>query len=908
MRVSLFALFGFLAAWVLLGPTMPTAATQKTGPKKPAPKPAALVEARQRLLRGNYEEARKGFEDLAKADEKLQPITAVGLAQIHRLSGEYDQAMAVLDAAKKAAPQNADLLAARADLLYELGRWDDAEKDADDAISKQEYQLLARWTKARILRERGKLTEADGMFRSVVRYYTKRSNDDDDITDAEELLVVAQCGAENARWHNLSKQFSFILNEVIADALKGDKDYWPAELLAGQMLLEKYNRPDAIDAFNKANKLNPKAADPFVGLGEAALVKFDLKEAEGYADQALKQNPKHPGALRLKADIQILAGDFPAAEKLLATAQSVNPRDSATLGRLAALYWMTQRKPQFEAMVKDVESFDAKPGSFYHELAAVLEERKQYTKAEEFYKKAAELRPNLAGPRTGLGMLQMRMGNEPEARKLLDAAFKLDPFNVKVSNSRKVLDHLDKYETIQTAHYELRFDPKTDKVLAAFLAEFLEDTHAMLKKQFSGYEPPSRVLIEVFSTHEMFSGRTVGVPDLHTIGACTGKVVAMASPRAKGVAKPFNWGRVMRHELTHIFNLAQTEFQCPHWLTEGLAVRNENMNRPQSWSQILRDRFAANDLLNLDTIMLGFVRPRSPEEWTLAYCQSQLYVDYVVAAHGEAAIGKLLDGYKTSADNATVLKTALGVDKAAFEAGYRKHVEQVVAGLRSTGKAKPPEMALTFDELTAAVEKNPNDLQLKARLAEASFRRNMVGEAKKLADEVLGKEATHPLASTVRAKLLLRAGDDDGAKAALQNALKGAPDDPKLLMLVARMHLDAKDYASAAQVLEQGRKVAPLDGDWLEQLARVYKASGDKNKLIPVLREWTSQDPDELDGRIQLAKLFVEVGQPAEAEPIARDAIQIDVMSEPARAILLDVLKALKKDAEVQKLEQRFGK
>src|SRR5438477_357447 len=48
---------------------------------------------------------------------------------------------------------------------------------------------------------------------------------------------------------------------------------------------------------------------------------------------------------------------------------------------------------------------------------------------------------------------------------------------------------------------------------------------------------------------------------------------AMVSPTGKGIRKPFNWGRVIRHELVHILDLEQTNFQVPHWLTEGLAGR-----------------------------------------------------------------------------------------------------------------------------------------------------------------------------------------------------------------------------------------------------------------------------------------------------------------------------------------------
>lgn len=855
------------------------------------------AEARQRLLKGNYAEARAAYAKLADGDPNLKPAAAVGTSRAFRAEGEYDKALAAL-----AEPDHPDVRAERADLLFTLGKWEEAAKEADAVLAKNEDHLLARWTKARILRDTGKVAEADKAVRAVVRYYSARSNADNDIVDPDELLIVAHCGAENARWNNLPKQFSFILNTVIADALAADPNFWPAEVLAGQMLLEKFNRPEANKAFDKALAINPKAADALAGKGQAALLRFELKEAEEFADQALKVNPKHPDALRVKAEVYFVAGDWATAEKQLAAARAVNPRDAVTLGRLAACYLLQRRQADYEATVKAAEGFDAKPGVFYYELAECLDGRKRYTQAEGFFQKAMALRPNLAGPRTGLGMLYLRLGREKDGRTLLSKAFDADPFNVRVANSIKVMNHLDKYTTLTTPHYELRYDPALDKVLAEFLAETLEETHAELKRQF-GYEPPGKVLIEVFSTHEMFSGRTVGLPDLHTIGACTGNVVAMASPKAKGVKKPFHWGRVIRHELTHIFNLIQTDYLCPHWLTEGLAVRNEQMARPPGWITVLRDRLELDDLFTLDTVMLGFVRPKGPAEWTLAYCQSQLYVEYLTKTYGEACIGKLLEAYKAGLDTDAALKAACGVDKAAVEKGYKEYVAEVVKPYK---KRTPAEMPQTFEDLQKAHESFPDDPDVAAKLADQLFRRNQPAEARKLADEALAKKPGHPLAAVVKARLLSAAGETDGVQGVLQAALAENPDDPRLLLGAARLATDAKEYKAAAKHLEHGRTVAPLDGDWLEQLARVYKATDETDKLIGVLKELVSQDADELDGRVRLARVSLEANRPEEAEKFARDALHIDVGSEEARKALIEALKGQSKTAEVEKLQKRF--
>jgi uncharacterized protein HemY len=558
-----------------------------------------------------------------------------------------------------------------------------------------------------------------------------------------------------------------------------------------------------------------------------------------------------------------------------------------------------------KSIIAEVEKFNPKPGVFYHELGTSLEERKIYGDAEVYLKKSIELRDKLPAARAGLGMLYLRLGKETEARDLLEAAFKGDRFNVRVANSIKVLRHLEKYETIKTKHYDFRFDPKQDKLLAEFMAEYLEEIHAQLAKDF-GYEPQDRILVELFNNHEMFSGRTVGLPDLHTIGACTGKVVTIASPKGKGILRPFNWGRVIRHELVHIFNLAQTDFLVPHWLTEGLAVRNEGGNRPPSWSAVLRDRFEKNELLNLDNILLAFVRPRNQEEWSLAYCQSHLYVEYLIKTYGIESIGPMLNAFRDGLDTAAALNKVCKVDKDAFEKGYRGYVAEVVKSIPSAGK-REPDKPMTLAELEKAHEKDPDDLDIAARLADQYSRRKRAADGRKLAEQVLEKKPGHPLASIVKARLLATAGDDDGSRQVLEAAIKANPDDPKLILALGRLAIEAKDWARAAELFEKGRKIAPVDGDWLPVLVEIYTKIEDTEKLTDLLKEQVGNDPDDLKNRIKLANLFTSAKKYADAEPIARDAIRIDVTDTEAQKALVEALEGQKKEAEVEMLKKRFG-
>src|SRR5262249_50419219 len=154
-----------------------------------------LKDARQRLLRGNYAEAKELYAELAKKPEHRRAAT-IGRSKPHQAEGEYDSALTAVDAALKQLPKDADLIARRAELLYLRGRWDDADKAAAQAVALNTDHFLARWILGQVLRDRGEITKADEEFRWFVRTYTNRSNMDKDITDPDELLLVGLAGCE----------------------------------------------------------------------------------------------------------------------------------------------------------------------------------------------------------------------------------------------------------------------------------------------------------------------------------------------------------------------------------------------------------------------------------------------------------------------------------------------------------------------------------------------------------------------------------------------------------------------------------------------------------------------------------------------------------------------------------------
>src|SRR5207244_436224 len=150
---------------------------------------------------------------------------------------------------------------------------------------------------------------------------------------------------------------------------KQDDQFLVRWVQAGLLLLEKHNRGEALTAFDKALKINPRAPDAYVGKGLAALTKLELKDAEDFVKRALQTNPRHPAALHLAADMHLASGETAEAVKSLETAKAVNPRDETTLGKLAACLFLQKKQADLDALCAAAEKANPKAGRFYAELA-----------------------------------------------------------------------------------------------------------------------------------------------------------------------------------------------------------------------------------------------------------------------------------------------------------------------------------------------------------------------------------------------------------------------------------------------------------------------------------------------------------------------------------------------------------
>jgi tetratricopeptide (TPR) repeat protein len=371
-------------------------------------------------------------------------------------------------------------------------------------------------------------------------------------------------------------------------------------------------------------------------------------------------------------------------------------------------------------------------------------------------------------------------------------------------------------------------------------------------------------------------------------------MVALTSPTSS-LKQPFHWARVLRHEFVHVINLQQTRFNVPHWFTEALAVRLEDLPRPPAWDSLLARRARQGQLFDLRDINLGFIRPQSSDDWTLAYCQAELYADHLVERFGDGVLAKMLGAYRDGLDTAEAIERSCGVSVEEFEKSYTTFLRELTDELIATGAAREER---SYVELRLNHQANPDDLDTAAELAELHLARKQYPQARTIADKVLGKKPLHPLATYVLARLHLVTGEREEAEKLLAGCLDEKDPEAVVVKLLASLRLQANRPDEAVRLLELGARHYPRDLSWTKSLAAIALKQGEEERLVPYLEQLAAAEGEDLAIRRKLALLAAKRLDPDQAARWATEVVHIDVRDAAAHKLRASSLAALGRHRE----------
>jgi tetratricopeptide (TPR) repeat protein len=662
-------------------------------------------------------------------------------------------------------------------------------------------------------------------------------------------------------------------------AAAADPSSVEARLRAADLLIDRYNAPDARESYQEVLAMAP--GHPRALLGMSRVLSFEGNPGAGdTARRSVAVNPALvPGHLLL-ARMHLEAEAYDSATTAAGRALTVDSTALAAWAVLGSVAWLSGDSAGWRRARTAAARIHRTPADFYAELAEAAARHRRYAAAVTMAEEAVRL--DSLSPRAlgALGTNLLRTGSMAPGRAALERAFALDPYHVWHKNTLDLLDNLDQFRTVRTARFEFVAPDEEVDLLALYLGPLLEEAYDSLARRYD-YRPPTPIRLELYRHHADFSVRTVGLAGLGALGVSFGTVLAMDAPSARSPGD-FNWGSTAWHELAHTFTLGLSGHRVPRWYSEGLSVLEERRARPSWGADVTVEflaAFKAGRILPVSRISEGFVRPRHPAEIGFSYYQASLVCELIETEFGEAALLGLLrayrDGLDTPAAFQRVLRMTPGELDRRFEAWLRERFRTGLAGLDPWRDEEPVAggfVAALLRGRQLLAEGQPDQARAELERAQRLFpeyagagspawdlarihqgRGDLRAAVAELSRITL-QEETALAANTLEAELRGELGDTAGAAAALQRLVWIAPNQ-------VESHVKLAEYA-----------------DGLGQFALAVRERQAVLQLRPA---------DRVAARYQLARALFRAGRMAEARLEVLQVLEQAPGFEPAHELLL---------------------
>lgn len=872
-----------------------------TEPTALAVEPKTLADARALFLQGDYDAAARAYEALRAGPDAARDVTVVlsasiGLADCRIRVGQYEEAGRLLDAAKDDASAAWHYARARLDRL--IGHYDDVIAHAKSAIALQKDHAGARRLLGEMLETLGRRDEAIETYRwfeGQIAQQAELRRDPEWLTDA----AVGFVRYSTLTRTNTVDRTKHALHEMLQPAYERlDRLYWPARVAAGDLLRARFNNSEesgSASDYLAALRIDSNLAEAHVGIGQIALENWGFEEIERRATAAMKVNPNFAPAIHLLAAKLIVERRYSQAIEQVDRALTINPNDLDALAIRAAACACRDDQSCVDATRERVERINPRCATFHRTIGDALSTIRQFADSERFLVRAIELEPTDANARAELGMMYMNWGYEEKARDALDAAWAIDPFNERTKFMLELLEQLQKFAKFETAHFLVKYDPVQDPGLGEYVAGYLEE---MYEEVTGDFETPleEKTIIELFPTHRAFGVRITGKPFIHTIGASTGRVIALASPRkSSDLTGPYNMARVLKHEFTHTVTLAATKNRIPHWFTEGLAVYGEDAPRSFDWCELLADAGRRDRLFTLESVDWGFIRPRRPTDRQMAYAQSEWMCEYLVERFGYGAIQDMINLYRDGKTQPQVFEDRLKLATDQFDREFKQWALKHIAewGFDTS----PPEDP---DDLRAKLDADPKNAALAGRLAKAELDEADFEKASAAAEHALELDADESNGLETLASVLLfttkTAGDpdavrgvDDRALPILERLATARPKSWTAAKFRAEIAVRRKERDIAVDAYKRLQRLCPIDPASWRGLAGLYLEDGKSEDALPQLVELANLEEHDAEVPAQIGRIHKKAGRLRDAQLWFRRAIGINPFSAEFHATLGDV-------------------
>jgi len=563
-----------------------------------------------------------------------------------------------------------------------------------------------------------------------------------------------------------------------------------------------------------------------------AMVETNLSTFVGLAredlNNILAEMPENVHALMLQARMELEVQNTDMARSTLAKAKPlIEARGLPLLGHhaLQASANLLDAKP-IDEWVEKALGINPSYGEIYSTVAHYYIITYRYREAVDLYLKAIKLNPRLASAQRDLGINYLRINNVFGARYHIQKAFDIDPYNAETVNTLRFLDKIDNMRIssvditdpdnpdLLIGRVIIRLDREDADALEPYVQNLAKKAMQVFTKRYN-FQLARPMIVELYHDHDDFGVRTVSTPGIPLAGVAFGYLLAMDSPKARPDGE-YHWGTTLWHEIAHVFTLGATNHLLPRWMSEGLSVYEEWNTGPLVDRSIPIDTLLAitkNELLPVDQLDAGFVRPTYNGQVQVSYTQAGLICDFIASRWGHNALVTMLDQFSNHATTSEALIAAIGMNGAAFDVQFNEHINE-----------KYGEFARSLDDFKIAGRQLGRAIQAEDWVSVTVLARNVI---ERDPTRVGADNAYEVLARSLREQ-----GNEEGAMDTLLNWHKLGGHGVESLRLLVRDLRKRERFDEAAIVMESINWVSPYVVEEHQWLGDYYLEKQETNLAI----------------------------------------------------------------------------
>jgi cellulose synthase operon protein C len=663
------------------------------------------------------------------------------------------------------------------------------------------------------------------------------------------------------RYEEANNEFRLAVSEADNNALYRVR--W------GRLLHERFNNNDAEGLFQEALARDPHNAPAYLGLALVSADGFDNKAIEWDA-KALELDPTLVEAHELMANLEL--EDSSQAEALREADEALRlSSDAMDAMAIHAAVEILEDQPADPWFAK-IRNVNPSYGGGYALVAHHLVLNRRYEEGVAYYRKAIEVDPQLWSARSELGINLMRLGQEEEPRRQLEMCYENGYRDAATVNSLRLLDSYKNFVIIKQENLILKLPKKEADLLAPYFEQQIQRSMATYEKKYQ-MKLTGPVQVEVYSDHEDFAVRTMGMPGLGALGVTFGQVLAMDSPSAR---KPgdFNWASTLWHEMSHVYILTATNHRVPRWFTEGLAVHEETQASPEWGERITPEILVAirdKKLLPVTELDRGFVRPQYLAQVVVSYYEAGQICDYIQERWGADKLPEMVHSFAKLKSTPDVIQHDLGLKPEDFDRQFLewldKHVGKEAAGFDQWRQGLKEVAELARNHQYDQVDQKGEEVR---RL---------------YPDYVYDANVYEFLAEAYVAK-----GDKPQAAAVLTEYQKYGGRNPATLKELASLEEGLGNPKEAAATLNRINDVYPNDEQLHRQLGDLWFEQGNYPGAIREYAAAVAMQPlDKASAQFNLARAYFAAGQTDKAQENVLQALEAAPDYRPAQKLLLQL-------------------